>query len=443
MALWRRLAIGGAVTAALASIPLVAGADSGNRVFVAGAQASGVFVRYGIPGFTAVETFIDSGGPIAQSVLESTGTSASFSSFPYPGSNAMAGPGLIAFATGSAPPGYPLYADASHPTKPEQVVGDRKGPYSLWASAAEHETRSEARSIVGPGPDGPGLSSSRAASTVAQATDAVGAVTARSSTLAQGIAVGDLLVGSVRSSSETTYVPGDAAPTSKTDLVLEGGRAGPLSFSFGREGLRVSNQGLPLPADQGLGALNQALAPGGLAVRFDEGAPVPGGAMASVFEVVSTGEIPGAGQGTFLFRFGGATSWVALGESQPALDLPVDGVPPVGFTPPQVGGSASESSASPVATPAAPGASRFVPSSPAVLRPPPRSPTPLTMEDDVAASFPPVRAAVPARPALTYGEPLVSPRNFDAPALVAGMSLVGGFLVASVLVLWQVRRRLV
>lgn len=127
---------------ALASLPLAAGADTAGRAFVAGSQATGVFVRYGIPGFTTVESFVDSGGPVAQSVLDSTVTSASFASFPYPGSNAMAFPGLVAFATGTAPPGYPLHADAQHPTKPGQAVGDPNGPYSLSAAASSTSTTS-------------------------------------------------------------------------------------------------------------------------------------------------------------------------------------------------------------------------------------------------------------------------------------------------------------
>src|SRR4051812_21399881 len=48
------------------------------------ASAEGVRVSFGAPGFVAVETFVDGGGPISQSVIDGLGNSQAFASLPYP-----------------------------------------------------------------------------------------------------------------------------------------------------------------------------------------------------------------------------------------------------------------------------------------------------------------------------------------------------------------------
>ena len=66
----------------------------------------------------AVDTFIDGGGPVAQSILDGLGNSQSFASLPYPSDNAISGPGLVAGLTGlPSPPPYPFYVNSSYPTQ--------------------------------------------------------------------------------------------------------------------------------------------------------------------------------------------------------------------------------------------------------------------------------------------------------------------------------------
>jgi hypothetical protein len=302
--------------AALVVGPFAAAADSGAPAFSATAEASGMYIRYGIPGFLVVENYIDGGGPVAQSVLASDGTAQSFASLPYPGPTFLSYPAVVALVTGSVPPGYPLYASAQHPTQPETTVSDPSGAYLLKAAAAAAAAAGDARFSVLPDPKSPSFVT-EAHSDVASGDNEVVATAVSN---ARGITVGPLTVGAVTSKSVTTYRPGDAEPHTATEMVLEGGRVNGLVFSFGPQGLVVAQQGVPIPVGNGLTALNQALAPSRLAVRFEGSEPLRGGAAAAVFDVVSTADVPGAGVGTLRLRFGGATSFVSLGGSEDTLD---------------------------------------------------------------------------------------------------------------------------
>ena len=158
-------------------------------------------------------------------------------------------------------------------------------------------------------------------------------VTARGLSVADGLTLGPLTIGRVRSQSVTTYRQGADQPTTTTELAIEGGRANDLVFSFGREGFQFAQNGIPLPAGQGLGMLNQALAPTGMSVRFDEPTPLNGGAVAAAFEITNVADVPAAGKGTFTIRLGGASSYITLaaprgGASSGGL------LPPPSYRPP-------------------------------------------------------------------------------------------------------------
>jgi hypothetical protein len=322
-------------------------AESLDRSFVAVAEANGMLVRYGIPGFLAVDNYIDGGGPSSQALLADA-TSTSFASLPYPGAAGVGYPGLINLATGQTPPGYPFFVSATHPTQPEQSLRDPSGSYSLQASAKDGQALGDARLV--PPPSGPdAVPVTRAVSDVARSD---GVVTARGASEADSLTLGPLTIGRVRSQSVTTYRKGSDKPTTVTELTIEGGRANDVAFSFGREGFQFAQSGIPLPAGQGLGTLNQVLGPAGMSVRFDEASPLEGGAVAAAFEITSVANMPGAGQGTFTIRLGGASSYISLaglGEApllggvapNPALDPP--GPAPESVSPPEstgVGGVA-------------------------------------------------------------------------------------------------------
>lgn len=281
--------------------------------FVAVASASGGRLTLTVPDFAVVEDVIDGGGPVAQSLLD-TGTATSFASLPYPGDNAIAFPGLFNAATGQdLPAGYPFYVRASHPTVPEQQLRDPGGIYALDARAGAGRTAGSAR--FGRDGDGDG-GRSRAVTAAAEDGDTV-TVTAETVDEALSLGGGALRIASIRSSATTTWRANDAAPSSTTGLVVQGGSAGGYTFGFGPGGLVVASQGAPLPMGEGLGALNQALAPAGISLRFLSAEAVAGGATAGAFEVVFRRTAPGQGipGAVVRLRFGGALAAIDLGQS--------------------------------------------------------------------------------------------------------------------------------
>ncbi|MEW6471489.1 MAG: hypothetical protein AB1679_04390 [Actinomycetota bacterium] len=427
-----------AVAVALLVAPPDAGAGAALGGFSATAAASGLYGRYGISEFLVVENFVDAGGPVAQAVVESSGRSESFASLPYPGPTVIGYPGLAAIALGSAPPGYPLYAHATHPTQPESVVGDRNAPFVLEARSGPRESAGDARG--GSAGGGPQV---RATANVA-VND--GEVLATATSITEGFAAETLSVASVRSRSVTTYRAGDTKPLTDTELIIEGGRAGALSFSFDREGLRVNNDGVPLPAGQGLAALNQALEPAGLSLRFDEGRPLAGGAEAAALEILATAPTPGAGPGTVRLRLGGAMSSVALGETAPQPGLPSA---TIGGPPPAMSGPQAGSAVPPAGAPFEGGsggpigggtdAGAAMPNGAALSSTPPLAGTSPASSEAPGPVGPATLSGVTDPP---VPELLASPRRFRTASLASVVLLAAGILAAGGLVAWQARRRM-
>lgn len=278
------------------------------RPFAAAAAASGGYVQYGIPGQLPMEQAIDGGGPVAQAFGDSFGARNAFASLPYPGPTAITVPGVANSFTGLPTPAYPFYAHASYPTEPEGKISDPGGAYSLAAAAKESSAVGEAR-FGAPGGQ-PVRSGSSAHSEVAATPEAVSAT---ASSLNEGVSMGPLSAAVVRSLSKTTY-SGAGSPVTQSELVIEGGRVGDVTFSLAPDGLRFGGAGAPVPVAEGLARMNQAFAPSGLSAKFLEPQPIPGGVIAGIFEVVSVAEVPGAGKGTLRLRLGGAISAISLGD---------------------------------------------------------------------------------------------------------------------------------
>ena len=145
------------------------------------ASAEGVRFSFGAPGFVAVDTFIDGGGPVSQSVIDGLGNSRAFASLPYPGDLAISGPGLLAGLTGlPSPPPYPFYVSSSHPTTPEAKVA--QPGYELVATSAESSSQGVDHDR---GQAGDGSSASAIGSTVTNA------VTSRDAASGRGDGGGD------------------------------------------------------------------------------------------------------------------------------------------------------------------------------------------------------------------------------------------------------------
>ena len=448
----RALTLASALALVLVASPRSSGADQAGQAFDAIAEASGGYVQYGIANFLAVENYIDGGGPVSQSTFSSTGSSQAFASLPYPGSTAVSGPGLLTGITGLPIPPYPFYAGASHPTQPQQEVTDPSGGYVLRARADERGSRGLATAGA-TSPERPGPRAEAGAEVV---TDG-GSVTVTASSLNQMLQLGPLSIASVRSSSVTKYGPSSGEPVTTTAFTVEGGRVGDVAFSFGPDGLRVAQQAIPLPVSAGLDALNQALAPAGLSVRFQAPTPIKGGALAGVMELSSDAPVPGAGTGRFRLRLGGAMSAVALGGAALPVDLPGAVTPPPEASPPAA--SAQAPDASYASAPAGAGGSGGVgigPGTPTVGS----AFRSVTAASPFGSGGPAVADTVPSQAALSTAgaspespqrsagesiaaaEPIVSPRDFDASTRLTLLLVAGGGIALALLAGWSRIRRL-
>ena len=333
---------------ALLAVPGPSGAQTTEAAAVgARATAQGVRTSLTMPGFLLVESVFDGGGPVAQAVLDPVG-SASFASLPYPGETAMSVPGLIAAGGGPTLPAYPLYVSAT-PSQSEQAVSDPVGLYALRAVVSPAGATADGRL----GSHGQAVTSgSQTHTEVSRTADAV---TASAESVTEGIVVADgaLVIGSVRSRSRTRLPrsgtdAGTRGPETTTELVAEGGRAGPVSFSYGPEGPVVNGGPVPLPAGNGLAALNQALAPAGVKVGIVRGEDVAGGRSSDVLSVDQQVSLPTGQHGVLHLRFGGTETAVGgsplaadLGEGLPGGGIPAG--PPAAGVP--IGGRAAGPSA--------------------------------------------------------------------------------------------------
>src|SRR5437879_6175420 len=185
------------------------------------ASAEGFRVSFGAPGFVAVDTFVDGGGPVSQAVIDGLGNSRAFASLPYPGDLAISGPGLLAGLTGlPSPPPYPFYVSSSHPTTPESKLA--QPGYGLAAKSAE--SSSEGSTMTGGG-SGNGASASAVGSTVTDATTsrdaASGVVTAVATGTADIVNIGGVLrIGQVDARAKVTRGPG-TEPTREATFVIK------------------------------------------------------------------------------------------------------------------------------------------------------------------------------------------------------------------------------
>src|SRR5689334_9974967 len=100
----RLLAAGGVLATLALLAPVTAGADTTTaapaRSVVASGRAQGFRATYTIPDYVIVSEFFDGGGPVTESVADSTGRATSFSSLPWPGENAVTAPGTLSAAMG-------------------------------------------------------------------------------------------------------------------------------------------------------------------------------------------------------------------------------------------------------------------------------------------------------------------------------------------------------
>ena len=331
----RRVAGAGALLMTLSVAGLLTGpragaADSESRSLVGVASASGMRATYTVPDYVVVSEFFDGGGPVAQANVDTTGKATGFGSLPYPGENAVTAPGLITFATGVPVPGYPFYARADYPVTPSSEVKDPSGTYALRAAADQGKASGSASFLFG-GADSPVTRSSADSTGVL---DGNGMLTMTAVGVTQGLsfAGGTLKISGVTSKSVTTYEPGAPKPVTKTELLIEGAKVGDQPVTIDRNGVHPSGQTVPVPIGTGSDSINQALAQAGITVKTIAANDVEGGGAGDALEVTSKHTIPVEGnpKGTFIYRIGGASTFILFGAAAPglpAVGAPADNVP--------------------------------------------------------------------------------------------------------------------
>ena len=313
-----KLAAGLALLTLLVAASLPAAGQAPLGSYVATAAASGLSVNYRLADFIAVEEFVDAAGPTAQSHLDPNGSS-SFASLPYPGSTVLAYQGILSLA-GIDPPqvDYPLYVSADHPGTPAAAMSDPTGLYSIDAAAEAGRTTAQARA----GQTDQAQSSGTVASTDVTVDDDTITVVAR--TLVTGLSTADGLVraSTIRSSSTTTYVAGDEAPTTETELAIDGLIVAGVPVSLTPEGLQLGTGLVPTPGADVDSQLAALLEPSGITIEVLAAQPTTGGARAPVFRLTAitpeTPAAPGAGSipaGVFTFDVGGAATSLTVGDA--------------------------------------------------------------------------------------------------------------------------------
>jgi len=334
---------------AMAAAGTEAGAGASEpRSVVASARAQGMRATYTVPDYVVVSEFFDGGGPVAQANVDTTGKAAGFGSLPYPGENAVTAPGLLTFATGVPVPGYPFYARADYPVTPTSEVKDPSGTYDLKATADQGKASGSAFFLFG------------GASPVTRSTaesngvlDPAGRLTMSAVGVTEGLSIGDgtLKISAVTSKSVTTYEPGSAKPLTKTELVIQGAKVGDQPVTIDRDGVHPSGQTVPVPIGTGSDSINQALSQAGITVKTIAGQDVEGGRAGDVLEITWKHTIPveGKPKGTFIYRIGGASTFILFGAAAPGLPdvpAPVDNLP-AGSGPAAPSGSSGVSTGAP------------------------------------------------------------------------------------------------
>jgi hypothetical protein len=271
--------------------------SDGFTSFEARATAEGFRFTFGAPGFVAVDTFIDGGGPVASSVLDGLGNSQSFASLPYPSDNAISGPGLIAGLTGlPSPPTYPFYVNSSFPT---QEKAEYAGPgINLQALSAEAATEGTATS--GGGGGGSAIGATNAHTTSKR--DA-GAVIAEAVVTADMVNIGDTLKiasGKV-SAMMSRSLTGD--PVKASSFKLDGVSIGGQGVGFNEKGFVFAGSGAPIPPDNPLmAALRQA----GIDVRYLAATTDDNGIVSPGLVITQKAQFPGSPVMIFTYVLGRA-----------------------------------------------------------------------------------------------------------------------------------------
>ena len=282
-----------AVGIALVGAPGLVGASEGDAIpgFSGSAAATGIRITMKSSNIPFTDTPIDAGGPTAQVVADSGGTSQGYAAVPDPGPIVIGGPGLAAGVLAGGvpgvvpptklpqePPGYPFYVHSDAGAAPEQKLGS--GPFELDATSTPGASKSSARTGLQAGDSAhAGLATSSA-----QIGPAGGTVVARATSRLEGLTAGPLTIGAVTSVATETLDPSGKL-TPSTELRVDGLKVGDVSFALSPQGFSGGGSTTPVPLNP---SLETALKPSGITVRVVAAQTFPNRVVAPALEVRSS-----------------------------------------------------------------------------------------------------------------------------------------------------------
>ena len=305
-----------AVGLPLAVLAPTAPAES-SAAFSAVASADGLRISAFAPGFLVAEEVMDGGGPAAQASISDLEGSQGFASVPYPGSNALAFPGLFAIATGQQfPAAYPFYAATSHPTTPESKV-DQPG---LHMESKSDDSSSAASARFGPSDEG---GNARSSAKVARQAD--GGVTAEAVGVADFFEAGPVKVKGFVSKAQVTRSPG-GEPQRSSSMEFASMTIGDTPISMRGGGLVVG--GTTVPFD-GFKPVQEALKQAGVTIEVLQATDTEDGVLAPGFQITRQQEFPG-GTLNVTYTLGRTLAAARAAAATPSVDLGLGSGPEVG-----------------------------------------------------------------------------------------------------------------
>jgi hypothetical protein len=326
-------------------------ADEAPPAFTGSAAASGIRMTMKSTNIPLTDTPAEGGGPTAQVVVETAGTSQGYAAVPDPGPIVIGGPAIAAGILGGGvpgvlpptqvpqPPGYPFYVQSDTTTAPEQTFGS--GPVQMSASSSPGTSKASASAgLQSPGAVNAGLATSKAEIAPAGAT-----VVAKAVSRTEGLTVGPLTIGAVTSvATETLDASGKLTPS--TELQVDGVVINGQSIGLSPEGFGGGGSTTPVPLNP---ALESVLKESGISIRFVAPQTYENRVVAPALEVTmpfDSTEIPGGQyKGTMTLRMGFATAAMtpAGGFTNPVTEAIGDTFSPVDSEP--TGGVADVSAA--------------------------------------------------------------------------------------------------
>lgn len=288
-------------------------AHGGWDAYTAVAEADGLQVSVHVPGGPLNDDVLDAGSPRAQAQLDSLGTSVAFAAAPWPGELLANSTGLLSGIIGRPLPSYPLIARSSHPTKDQDHQS--AGPVTLTA-------RSAAAAASSRGTD----SSSATDSTADVSRSEAGDLSAKASSVLQGLVVGPLELGRVEArAAATRRTDGSLQRTSAATVAAV--RVAGQAVELTERGLVLAGTTVPLsPADPAL----RELADAGVVVRWVAEQELPDGVVSPGVEITLTAPVSLAGGGSSFVRWtvGRSSARVAVsGRPQTQSELPPEPAP--------------------------------------------------------------------------------------------------------------------